>query len=108
MHLLEHIPSDQQLCFDNCEVKHRLQAGHHYSVDWTSGLDYWTHGQGHREDGRGPGQIQKAGPDCGRGSGAHPQKNFEVLHALKCVLKCVLGASDHEAPFLCMHTVHTS
>ena len=35
------------------------------------------------------------------GLGARPQKNFEVLHALKRVL----GAS--EAPFLCMHTVHT-
>ena len=39
--------------------------------------------------------------DCGRGSGGTPPENFEVLHALNCVL----GAS--EAPFLCMHTVHT-
>ena len=30
-----------------------------------------------------------------------PPENFELLRALKCVL----GAS--EAPFLCMHTVHT-
>ena len=54
---------------------------------------------------RSPGQTHKAGPiiiiDCGRESGGTPPNNFEVLHALKCVL----GAS--EAPFLCMHTVHT-
>ena len=30
-----------------------------------------------------------------------PPENFELLRALKCVL----GAS--EAPFMCMHTVHT-
>ena len=30
-----------------------------------------------------------------------PPENFELLRALKCVL----GAS--EAPFLCMHAVHT-
>ena len=39
--------------------------------------------------------------DCGRGSGGTALGNFELLRALKCVL----GAS--EAPFLCMHTVHT-
>ena len=30
-----------------------------------------------------------------------PPENFELLRALKCVL----GAS--EAPFLCMHAIHT-
>ena len=47
------------------------------------------HGQGRREDWGGPGQIQKVGPhkvDCVRGSGGTFSGNFEILHALKCVL----------------------
>ena len=52
--------------------------------------------QGHREDWWGPGQIQKVGPhkmDYVRGVWVMPPGNFEILHALKCVL----GAP--EAPF---------
>ena len=53
---------------------------------------------------KGPRANTKCGAhniDGGRGSGGTPPENFELLRALKCVL----GAS--EAPFLCMHTVHT-
>ena len=41
--------------------------------------------QGRREDGRGPRQIQKAGPIIQivqGGSGGTPPENVEVLHAL--------------------------
>ena len=45
--------------------------------------------QGRREDYGGPRQIQKVGPhkmDCVRRVWGHAPKNFENLHALKCVL----------------------
>ena len=47
--------------------------------------------QGRREDWGGQGQMQKVGPhkmDCvgGGGAGGTPPGNFEILHALKCVL----------------------
>ena len=55
--------------------------------------------------GGGPGQIQKVGPhkmDCVRGVGGTPPGNFEMLHALKCVL----GAP--EAPFrACTRYIYT-
>ena len=44
--------------------------------------------QGHWEDSGGPGQIQKVGAIVWEGGlGARPQENFEILHALKCVLR---------------------
>ena len=50
--------------------------------------------QGRREDYGGPEQIQKVGPImCEDGSQGPPPENFEILHALKCVL----GAS--QVPF---------
>ena len=42
--------------------------------------------QGHREDCRGPGQIQKSWAhtiDCERGVWGHAPGNVEILHALK-------------------------
>ena len=48
-----------------------------------------NHCQGRREDWGGPGHTQKVGPhkiDCVGGSGGTPPGNFEILHALKCVL----------------------
>ena len=43
-----------------------------------------------REDWQGPEQIQKVGPapqmGCVRGVWGTPPGNFEILHALKCVL----------------------
>ena len=47
------------------------------------------HTQGRRGDCGGPGQIENMGPHkmVGvRGSGGTPPGNFEILHALKCVL----------------------
>ena len=40
--------------------------------------------------------------DCARGSGGTPPENFEVLHALRCVL----GVS--EAPFCACNGIYTS
>ena len=57
--------------------------------------------QGRREDCGGPEQIQKAGPImCEDGSGGTPPENFEILHALKCVLRA------SQVPFCtCIHCV---
>ena len=62
-----------------------------------------AHGRAAKRMGGAQGKYKKWGHniDCGRGSGGTPPENFEVLHALECVL----GAP--EAPFLCMHTVYT-
>ena len=60
--------------------------------------------QGRREGGRGPGQIQKAGKIqiVQGGSGGMSPENFEVSHALKCVLEA------SEAPFCaCIQYIHT-
>ena len=61
--------------------------------------------RGHREDWRDPGQIRKVGAiikTVWEGLGEPSSENFELLHALKCVLVA------SEAPFCaCIQFIHT-
>ena len=43
-------------------------------------------------------QMQKWGPYCVRGVGGTPPENFEILHALKCVLRAPFCACIQYIP----------
>ena len=64
----------------------------------------WFHAQGHQEDFRGPGKIQRVGPIlmCEGGLGACPQKILRVSEI--CSEVCSGG---FWSSFSCMYSVHT-